>query len=323
MVGKSVRKFDTKETIAARVPLNEMVVEEYQGHVNQSLVEKIAKNWSDPAAGAVILNLREDNTYAVLDGQHRVLAARKVGQTELNALVFVGKTIEEEARLFVQLNTKHNVSSRDRFKANLFAGRTQEKNIRLILREVGLDVGVAGPSRDGRVMQCPSVLLEVYEAFGPAHLKTVAGILTAAYDQYDDRAKGYCGPSWMAVSQMLFRYAKEINTQRLIQKLKEKSPTVLQGMADMNTAPGQSMWLGWGKTITGMYNHGFRSSYSGYLPPMRWDQRRYTPAGKGSIKGKTARVESLKKARAASQRNAATRRELREALPFAAKQGSK
>lgn len=293
------KKFDTKEALVSKIPVGEMVVDpEYQGHVNKGLVDRIAKRWDDAAAGAVVLNWREDNTYAVLDGQHRVLAAQRAGVTDLNALVFVGKTKKEEATLFVQLNTKHNVLSIDRFRANLAGGGVSEKNIVQALREVGLDIGLNGPRPDGTKIQCVNTLSSIYTNHGLAHFKIVAGILTSAFHGYPDRYKAYAGNMWEAVSQFVYRYP-EADISRLIQKLKEKSPTVIGGMADAATGPGQSAWMGFGKVITGLYNVGYRTTYGGYLPPERWLKKFYTPAGKEAIKKSPSRRAAAQRAHSA------------------------
>lgn len=306
-MAKRVNAFDSKDTVAARVPLSEMVVDEYQGHVNQALVDKIAERWDDSAAGAIILNFREDYTYAVLDGQHRVLAAKKRGEpTELNALVFVGKSKEEEARLFVMLNTKHNVRTMDRFRANLVAGCTAEKNIVRSLREVGLDVALSGPKIDH--LQCPGYLTKIYNDFGPTAFKTAVGIITSAFSKHEDRMKAYSGPAIYGLAQVLFRFP-EINIQRLINKLAERAPTTLTGMAALRRDPKQEEWVGWAKVMVGLYNSGFKSNFSSYLPIDRLDKKKYTPMALASIKVKKSRVDSLAKARKAAQLKLAAKRE--------------
>lgn len=280
-----MKKSSTKETIAARIPVSEMVVDEYQGHVNQRLVDKIAAEWDDAAAGAVILNMRDNDVYAVLDGQHRVLAAQKIFVTELNALVFVGKTREEEAKLFVQLNTKHNVRPLDKFKANLFSGSVREKNINRAVVELGLAVR---DYKDPKCVRSVLCLTEMYDNHGLAHLKAVLGSLQAAFGHYSDTL-AYSDPAIRSMSAFIYRYP-EASIVRLIDKLKNYTPTTIHGMAIQRKDPGQSAWMGWGKVFTGIYNSGFKSSSSKFLPMNRWDRLTYTPKGKAANAEKGRRV---------------------------------
>jgi len=274
------------DTVAASVPVSEMIVDTYQGHVSKHLVDKIAANWNESAAGAVILNLREDNTYAVLDGQHRVLAAKMVGVTELPALVFIGKSRQEEAKLFVLLNTKHNVRPVDRFRANLFSGGSDERVIVNILKEVGLEAGLNGPKND--TIQSVGRLMDIFKNFGGGHLRTVVGVLTSAFHGYPDRQRGYHAAWIDAVSQFIYRYP-DASVPRLIEKMRQTGPTVLTGMAESKRESGRLSWVGHGKALTSLYNAGYRSSSNKYLPPSAWDKNVFSPAGK-----KVVRANALK-----------------------------
>ena len=284
------------ETIAAQVPISEMIIDEYQGHVNERIVEKIAKEWSDSAAGAIILNMREDDTYAVLDGQHRYLAAKKVGVQALNALVFVGKSREEEAKLFVQLNTKHQVMAFDRFRAYLLSGSKREQDITKIVEELGLKV--SNVPNSAKAVRSVVTLGKIYDTLGPAHLKVVLGVLNAAFDSYADQ-QAYGGGMLEGMSQLLFRYP-EVNIPYLTKKLSRYSPSTIRGMAATKKSLGETEGMTWGKTFTGIYNHGIGAGRANYLDPVRWNKAKYTPKGlkAQSAKGKAAaNREHLKKYR--------------------------
>jgi len=275
------------KTIAARVPVGEMLIDKYQGGVNQNIVDKIAAKWDDSAAGCVILNLRKNGEYAVLDGQHRVLAAQKIGVAELSALVFIDKTYEEEARLFVQLNTKHNVSTFDRFKANLIGGNTREKTISHTVKELGLLISHDN-SHNPKAIRSVNSLYKLYDNFGLSHLKLVLGTLQAAFEGYDDNA-AYSAEAIGGMSQFFHRYPEAV-TKILIEKLKKYSPTTICGMSLQRRDRGQSSWVGWGRAITGIYNYGYATTSSKRLPMDRWDRVKYTPAGQ-----KKSRLKSVER----------------------------
>lgn len=280
-----------QEAVQARIPVSEMVVDEYQGHVNAGLVQRIAKAWDDAAAGAVILNMRDNDQYAVLDGQHRVLAAKKCGVQSLNALVFVGKSREDEARLFVQLNTKHNVRPMDRFRASLFSHSKREVEIAKIVEDLGLSIKEA--PQDPTAIRAVVSLINVYDNFGPAHLRTALGILQSSFSAYKEVA-AFSDAAIRAAAAFIHRYP-EASIPKLINKLSAVSPNTIKGMAAAKKELGQAEWQGWGRTFTSLYNHGIRSNSPHYLPTDRWDKIVYSPGGLSRRQAAPRKIDHLKK----------------------------
>jgi hypothetical protein len=269
---KAISGFDG-ETVAAKVPTAEMVIGTYQGHVNKKLVEKIAAEWDESAAGAIILNMREDETYAILDGQHRFLAAKKRGIKDLNALVFIGKTEEEEARLFVQLNTKHNVLPFDRFCANLQSGQSREVAVNNIVTGIGLTI--KNDPTNSKAVRSVATLLKLFDDYGAAHLMKTMQVLHESFDAYND-AMAWSDSSMRGMAALLYRYP-DVNMTRLIAQLQKHSPRTLQGRAMLKMGPGRG-WIGWGEVFTEIYNNGLRGDSK--LPMSRWEKAVYTPKGR-------------------------------------------
>lgn len=269
-----MKKFDSKETIAAIIPVDEMIIDKtYQGHLNDALTERIAHRWDNSSAGAVILNLREDDTYAVLDGQHRVTAARKAGVKELAALVFIGKSHEEEARLYVELNTKHNVTPLDRFRAKLTAGTKREKEILLAAQELGLKIeSNPGPTSIRGVV----ALTRMYDNFGLSHIKMVLGTLQATFGSYEEVAT-YAEEAILGMSGFIARYPNA-DLKKFIEKVRKHSPTTVRGMAKARVDLGQSAWIGWGRTVTSIYNKGLHGA--AVLNPDLWNKAKFSPKGR-------------------------------------------
>lgn len=93
---------------------------EYQRlHVSQSRINEIARAWSWVAYVCVAVAKRRDGSYWVIDGQHRVLAARKRHDIqELPCMVFEVDTIEDEANGFISVNTVRGaMSAVEKFRA--------------------------------------------------------------------------------------------------------------------------------------------------------------------------------------------------------------
>jgi len=83
------------------IPKSELEVDHaYQrDRINQRRVEELARAWDWIACGCLVVALRDDNKWFVVDGQHRKLAAdQRSDIRELPCLVFETAGRREEAR---------------------------------------------------------------------------------------------------------------------------------------------------------------------------------------------------------------------------------
>ena len=86
------------------VPLERIVAEQYQRILNMKNVAGIVKNFDPAKLGVLVVSHRADGTYAVLDGQHRLAALRRLGYDAANCIVLEGMTIRQEADYFRRQN---------------------------------------------------------------------------------------------------------------------------------------------------------------------------------------------------------------------------
>lgn len=95
----------------------------YQRDVIPMKVTEITARWSWAACGAIVVGQR-GGEFWVIDGQHRVLAAKRRSDiTYLPCVVFKTDCVEQEAVAFLDLNTgRKPVSSIGKFKAMIAAG---------------------------------------------------------------------------------------------------------------------------------------------------------------------------------------------------------
>lgn len=100
---------EAKAQIVERVsflPVGELRIDPtYQRDLSLPKVRRIASSWSDAKADSITVSARANGFY-VLDGQHRLAAARIAHVVGLWALIHVGLSQAEEAELFVALNTE-------------------------------------------------------------------------------------------------------------------------------------------------------------------------------------------------------------------------
>lgn len=152
--------------------------------VRHQHVEKIAADFTPGAFRTIEVWSREDEKYAILDGQHRCEVLRALGYPEdarvVPAIVHEGLTLDQAAELFVKLNASKLVSSYDRFNALRTAGHTKTVDIDRIANSH--DLRISNAHHDGTV-SAVSALQWSYELGEPvgAVLDQTLETLTTAW----------------------------------------------------------------------------------------------------------------------------------------------
>ncbi len=141
--------------------------------IHAARVHAIARDWSWIALGVLIVAMRADGTYWIIDGQHRKLAADKRADIdELPCLVFRVESIASEAKGFVGSNTVRGpVKAVAVFTANVKA----EDPISLLVKEMVENSGYSVGSKGDYRVQCVARLLSCYRG-DPAITQDVWGL---------------------------------------------------------------------------------------------------------------------------------------------------
>lgn len=127
------------------VPLERIVTEQYQRILNMKNVAGIVKNFDPAKLGVLVVSHREDGTYAVLDGQHRLTALRRLGYDAANCIVLEGMTIQQEADYFRRQNeNKQSLRINDTFNASLWAEDAGSLRIKELMDKYGFRHGKSG-----------------------------------------------------------------------------------------------------------------------------------------------------------------------------------
>ena len=127
------------------VPLERIVTEQYQRILNMKNVAGIVKNFDPAKLGVLVVSHREDGTYAVLDGQHRLTALRQLGYDATNCIVLEGMTIQQEADYFRRQNeNKQSLRINDTFNASLWAEDAESLRIKELMDKYGFRHGKSG-----------------------------------------------------------------------------------------------------------------------------------------------------------------------------------
>lgn len=127
------------------IPLACIVTEEYQRVMNMRNVAGIVKHFDPAKLGVLVVSHRKDGTYAVLDGQHRLTALRKLGYTATNCIVLEGMSIREEADYFRRQNeNKQSLRIADTFNASVWAEDEESLQIKRLMDKYSFRHGKSG-----------------------------------------------------------------------------------------------------------------------------------------------------------------------------------
>ena len=127
-----------------------------RNRINQRRVDSLCRCWDWIACGCLVVALRDDNKWFVMDGQHRKLAADlRDDIRELPCLVFETANRREEAVSFLAINQgRVGVGSLDRYRAQLISGDKTASAVEALLRSTGHRAGETGSARTVSCVQC-------------------------------------------------------------------------------------------------------------------------------------------------------------------------
>lgn len=239
--------------------------------IDQRRVTAMAKDFRPLAVGVITVSERKDGSLMVIDGMHRTAAARLAGyQGLLQAQVFTGLTIADEAELFCYLNTGKMPSALSRFHAQVLMGDPEATDITAILKRHGWTV--SPDFRPGNVAAIQAVE-RVYRNGGgvltegahPQLLERVIETLTIAWE-WD--SKSVDASMLLAIAQLFGRCGASVDTKKLIAELSGTRPAVLIGHArTLKDAQGGTVPAALAKILVGRLNKGRRTNI---LPEWVW-----------------------------------------------------
>lgn len=122
------------------IPKKQLIInEDYQRQANARKVLEFSRGWSWIACGAITVAQR-DGSYWVVDGQHRVLGARKRSDIqELPCLVFRTVDVAEEAQGFLSANANRKpVTAVAKHRAAVVAGDKIAVQLQALFDAVGV-----------------------------------------------------------------------------------------------------------------------------------------------------------------------------------------
>ncbi len=233
-----------------------------QRELRPSWVKYIAENWDADKLG-ILHVARRGNSYYVVDGQHRLFAARMRGQNTLELECKVHKSITkpDEAKMFIGLNDRKAVQHFDKFRVRLnFDPDAQD--IAKIVKSVGLKL--ATDPRDGTIA-ATAAMEQVYTGSlvrsadpTPWALSRALRTLTGAWGMSRDAV----GANMIrAAGAVHLRYGDSVDQDRFIRHLAgfKGGPVALVGRARIRREMTDgSLWRSAAEVMVDTYNKGLR-----------------------------------------------------------------
>lgn len=134
--------------LVREIPANLLTVDpDVQRGVTESRVDKIVNRFSEGSLGILKVSERPNGQLAVLDGQTRLAAVRRLADDEgteypLMCQVYLNLHRKEEARLFLESNDRTAVSSLDKFRLSLVAEEPWALDINSLAEKHGYTISL-------------------------------------------------------------------------------------------------------------------------------------------------------------------------------------
>lgn len=239
-----------------------------QRQLNEARVDEMAADFKPHALGIINASRREDGHLYVIDGGHRMSAARKCDYPGLlDTKVFYDLTLKEEAELFLALNFSRAVQAIDRFKVRVTMGDPDAVNINNVLKAYGLHVDWANNASLG-VISAINTLEKVYAGAGvreegayPELVDKVIRTLHRAYGSNGDRMT-YSKVMLEGLGVFIATFGSRIDYDRLVYILEGIAPRQLAIQArTLRDAKikGSSLGANSAEAIHRLYNNRFKN----------------------------------------------------------------
>ena len=165
----------------------------YQRPLSQARIRKISSNWDPDLCLPLVVSARHGATYAVIDGGHRLGAARLRGITFLPCCVHRDLDKAEEAALFWQLNAyRKGVRNTDKFRAQIIANVELYVETLAVMNKHGLSLPrVKNDGNNLKHTTCPGSIVRIVKARGRERLETVLAIIDACWPDGEDKHQGW------------------------------------------------------------------------------------------------------------------------------------
>lgn len=151
----------TEELTIETLPVDELLIEpSYQRtEISGKLIAEITKKFNPKKFGPIAVNIRSDGKKFVVDGQHRLESAKKMGFKTIVCEVSYGLNLNEEAEKFRGYNHRVTVSPLSQYRASCAALEYDAVELKNMMAKYGYRSGKNGET-------CVSCIAEIRKRWG-------------------------------------------------------------------------------------------------------------------------------------------------------------
>lgn len=167
--------------------------------------------------------VRPDGGYAVIDGQHRLQAARALpAVTEVPCYIVDAADSARQASTFLAVNTTHRaVKAIEKFRAGLAAGDKQIVSLQRIVDQVGIKM-ISNKVQAPMTTASISTLLSLHRSAGPEPLRKALSAIATAWPA---EREAFSEQFVRAVTLVFQAGGDALNPWTVIEQLRQISPT--------------------------------------------------------------------------------------------------
>ncbi|MBV6343375.1 ParB/RepB/Spo0J family partition protein [Candidatus Magnetobacterium casense] len=231
----------------------------YQRPLSEEKANIITKNFHIDKVGVLKVS-RRDGGYFVIDGQHRLAAAKKRGLTHLPCLIYDDLGPDDEADLRLAFNTRKVDATVDTFRLLLAKQDPTATAIQRIVEDIGLKISLSGGGHPNpRHIRCVGTLMRTYLQYKHGD-QLLARVLMVSRRSWPHDSWGRSSHIIQGLTTFLSLYP-ELSDAALIDKLRRYTPAELLASARIEQAT--IVGLGREKIIASLilrlYNRGKRN----------------------------------------------------------------
>lgn len=231
----------------------------YARPLNERRAAKLAADFDPRAVGILLLSMRDDGRYAIIDGQHRREAAMRNGISALDAYVYIDLSVEDEARLYRKFGDYLRQTARDRWFAAIAEKQPEALAIQRMLAEFNLRI--VNDARTQHGVAAVQSIWRVAENWGPHILRETFRTL---HDGFDGDPLGYVGPAIVGMAMFLDRFNAnpKYSRKRLVERLQRAGAAKLEQQAlHVLALEKGGVASAYGKALLSMHDQGVKPEY--------------------------------------------------------------
>lgn len=188
----------------------------YQSPVKDSQVVKIVRDFDPKALHTIVVSEREDGTYYIIDGQHRVVALIRLNYDFIRCTVHTGLTREEEAKMYHDLNNRPNKTRGSKGKAKFAYNEESAVKLDELVKSTGMQINYEHTGHRKGYISPYATLEQIYKKHGDVHLNNVIVVIKSAFG---NDGKHFQSDIMYGFSKFLKTYYKTLDMQNLVDKL--------------------------------------------------------------------------------------------------------